>query len=62
MIATKVTIPIYAETEAEAKSFEQTFYAFVNAKREQGIAVTASKMAEALNKFGNNMFLNNFLR
>lgn len=62
MIATKVTIPIYANSEDEAREFEQKFRAFVAAKREQGIAVTAQRMTEALDKFHNNYFLNKFLQ
>lgn len=56
------TIPIYAETEDEVKAFEKNFYDFVNEKRNQGIAVSAKKMSQALAMFKDNQYLNNFLK
>lgn len=56
------TIPIYAETEDEVKAFEKNFYDFVNEKRNQGIAVSAKKMSQALAMFRDNAYLNNFLK
>lgn len=53
---------IYADNENEVKEFEQIFYDFVNGKREQGIAVKAKKLTEALAKFHNNYFVNQFLK
>jgi elongation factor P hydroxylase len=53
---------IYAETEEEVKAFQEAFHALVNDKREQGIAVTAGKLTDALQRFGNNFFVNNYLR
>lgn len=58
----KATIYLYAESEEEVKHFEQVFYDFVNNKREQGLAVTATKLSDAIGKFRNNPFLNNFIR
>ena len=57
-----VNIPIYANNETEANNFAKEFYGFVASKREQGIAVSADKMIQAINQFKNNPFLNNFLR
>lgn len=56
------TIPIYAESEDEVKAFEKNFYDFVNEKRNQGIAVSAKKLTQALKMFKDNQYLNNFLK
>lgn len=55
-------IYLYAENEAEVAEFEKAFYNFVNAKREQGIAVNAKKLTEAITKFKDNTFVTNYLR
>ncbi len=52
----------YCENEAEATELEKALYDFVNAKREQGVAVRASKLTEALTKYKDNFFVTNFLR
>lgn len=53
---------MYAESESEIQAFQEAFHDLVNNKRERGIAVTASKLTEALQRFGDNFFVNNFLR
>ncbi len=53
---------IYAESEAEVAELEKALYDFVNAKREQGVAVRAAKLTEALTKYKDNYFVTNFLR
>lgn len=57
-----ITIPIYAKDEEEAKKFAQDFYQFVAEKREQGIAVTAEKVGNALSQFKDNPILINYLK
>ena len=52
----------YCENEAEAQELEKALYDFVNAKREQGIAVRANKITEALNKYRDNYFVTKFLK
>lgn len=52
----------YCENESEAKDLEKALYDFVNAKREQGVAVRASKLTEALRKYKDNFFVTQFLR
>lgn len=53
---------IYAESESEVAELERVLYDFVNTKREQGVAVRASKLTEALTKYRDNFFVTNFLR
>lgn len=55
-------IYLYAENETEIAEFEKAFYDFVNAKREKGIAVKAKKLTEAMTKFKDNLFVENYLR
>lgn len=58
----KIEFYAYCENEAEAKELSMALYAFVNAKREQGIAVRAAKLTQALAKYKDNFFVNNFLK
>ena len=52
---------IYAESKAEADALQAELLEFVRYKREQGVAVTASKFMKAIKSFKNNIFLNNYL-
>lgn len=56
-----VEFKVYAESKAEADALQAELYSFVNHKRDQGIAVTASKLIKALQRFKNNIFVNNYL-
>lgn len=58
----QITFYAYCESEAEAKELEKALYDFVNAKREQGVAVRATKLTEAINQYKDNFFVNNFIR
>jgi hypothetical protein len=53
---------VYADNQQQADELQQSLYAFVDIKRQHGIAVTASKLTDALNKYGNNYFVNQFLK
>lgn len=58
----KIEFYAYCEDEAEAKELSKALYDFVNTKREQGVAVKAKKLTEALARFKDNIFVTNFLR
>lgn len=58
----KIEFYAYCDDEAEAKELSQALYDFVNTKREQGVAVRAKKLTEALSKFKDNYFVTNFLK
>jgi hypothetical protein len=58
----KVTFYVYAESEEQARELEQQLYEFVDSKRSRGIAVTARKLTQALIKFRDNYFVNNYLK
>lgn len=52
----------YCDSEAEAKELEKALRDFVEAKRQQGVAVRASKLTQALTKYKDNFFVTQFLR
>lgn len=52
----------YCENEAEAKELEKELYDFVETKRQQGVAVRAAKITQALKKYKDNFFVTQFLR
>jgi hypothetical protein len=56
-----IYIKVYAESQAEADALQAEFLAFVRDKREQGVAVKASRVIDALQRFKNNIFVHNFL-
>lgn len=58
----KIEFYIYADSEAEAQELAKTLYDFVSDKRQQGIAVKAKKLTEALTKYKDNYFVTKFLR
>jgi hypothetical protein len=62
MLVKQISFYIYCESESEAKELTQALHDFVEDKRKVGIAVTARKLIDALNKFKNNFFVNNFLK
>lgn len=58
----KIEFFVYCNKEQEANELSRALYEFVNAKREQGIAVKAAKLTEAINKFKDNYFVTNYLK
>lgn len=56
-----IEIKVYADSKAEADALQAEFLAFVRDKREQGVAVKASRVIDALQRFKNNIFVHNFL-
>lgn len=58
----EIKFKLYAESRAEADALETELMEFVRYKREQNIAVTASKLLKALRQFRNSYIVNNFLK
>jgi hypothetical protein len=58
----EIKFKLYAESQAEADALQTELMEFVNDKREQRIAVTASKLIKALRQFGNTILVNNYLK
>lgn len=58
----KIDLYVYAESEEETIALERKMKEFVNTQRLRGVAVTAKKLNEILDRYGNNNFVTNFLR
>ena len=58
----EIKFKLYADNQAEADALQAELLSYVREKREQGIAVTASKLIRALQQFKSNVFVNNYLK
>ena len=58
----KIEMYVYAESQQEADKLQATLRAFVENKRNQGVAVTATSLTNAVERFGTHPLINNFLR
>ena len=58
----RIDMYVYAESDDEALRLSSQLKDFVNAKRNQGIVVSANKLSRALEVFGNNPLLLNYLK
>ena len=58
----EIKFNVYAESQAEADRATAVIKAFINEKARQGIAVTANKVADAVNKYKDNYFVTSYFR
>jgi hypothetical protein len=58
----KITFCAYAENEEQVKQLQDALNDFVRQQYNRGAIVTTSKLLQALQKFGNNLFITNFLK
>lgn len=58
----KIEIYVYADSEEKAVEVQNAAKNFVRDKYQKGILVTADKLLNALNKFGNNIMINQFFK
>lgn len=58
----KIEIYVYADSEEEAAQVQKATRNFVRKKYEKGILVTAKKIMSALNKFEDNIMVNQFFK
>lgn len=58
----KITFYAYADDEAQVKQLQDALNNFVREQYNKGIIVTAAKLQRALQTFGNNYFVTNFLK
>jgi hypothetical protein len=58
----KIEVYVYAESEGEAMAAQKAMRDFVRGKYDKGILVTASKLINALNRFKDNVMVNQFLK
>lgn len=58
----EVRFNVYAESQAEADAASAAIKAFISAKARTGVAVTAAKLTQAVEKWGDNYFVNNYFK
>lgn len=57
-----ITFYAYAEDDSDGEKLQRELYDFVNEKYNQGILITAEKLRSAINRFKDNVLVNNFLK
>ena len=58
----EVSFKVYAGSQEEADVASRAIRQFVDAKARQGIAVTAAKLAEAVSRWHDNYFVNQYFK
>jgi hypothetical protein len=58
----QVTFYVYAESPEQIEALQTELNNFVREKYHVGVLVTASRVAEALRRFKNNILIDSFLR
>lgn len=58
----KIEVYVYAESEDEAMTAQKAMRNFVRSKYDMGILVTAGRLTDALTRFKDNVFVNQFLK
>lgn len=57
-----ITFYAYAESDSDGERLQRELYEFVNDKYNQGVLITAEKLRAAINRFKDNILVNNFLK
>lgn len=57
-----VTFYLYAEDEGQIKRLERLLYTFVNTQYQQGVAVTANRLSDMVEKFSGSPIFQQFLK
>ena len=58
----EVRFNVYAETQEEADAVSAAIKAFINENARQGTAVTATKISEAIRRWGSNPILRGYFK
>ena len=58
----EIKFNVYANSQEEADKATDAIKAFIGAKANQGIAVTADKITAAVNKYKDNYFVTNYFK
>ena len=58
----EVKFNVYANSQDEADLATDAIKSFIGAKAQQGIAVTAAKIAEAVSRYKDNYFVTNYFK
>lgn len=62
MIAAKIQFNVYANNQDEADNASKVLADFVDTMAKQGVAVTAEKLTQAAQSWGNNTLVRNFFK
>ncbi len=57
-----ITFFAYAEDDSDGERLQRELYDFVNDKYNQGVLITTEKLRNAINRFKDNILVNNFLK
>lgn len=58
----EIKFNVYAETQGEADLASETVKGFISEMAQKGIAVTANKITDAVRKWKDNYFVNNYFK
>ena len=58
----QISFSVYANSQGEADSASNAIRSFINEQAKQGRAVTARKIADAINKYKDNFFVNAYFK
>ena len=58
----EVKFNVYANSQEEADRATEAIKAFIGAKAQQGVAVTANKIAEAVSRYKDNYFVTSYFK
>jgi len=58
----EIKFNVYANSQDEADRATDAIKSFIGAKAQQGIAVTAAKIAEAVSRYKDNYFVTNYFK
>lgn len=62
MIGARVTFNVYANNQTEADAASKAIATFVDNLAKQGVAVTAEKLTQAVQSWGNNPLVRNYFK
>lgn len=62
MIGAKIVFNVYANRQEEADSASQAIATFIDNMAKQGVAVTAEKLSQAVQSWGNNPLVRNYFK
>lgn len=58
----KAQFYVYAESEQEVRELEKVLHDFTAAQYDKGVLVSATRITEAVRRFGHNLLITQFLR
>ena len=58
----EIKFNVYANSQEDADRATDVIKAFISTKAQQGIAVTATKIAEAVSRYKDNYFVTNYFK